>query len=562
MNAPLATAAVDAPLRLWAAMALEPFLTPVVSVSWVILIHACAAYDYFNDDSGLTGWFFVPLLLWEVFATWRFHTAHRARPVLGGGAKGWAAFGVALLGNLGFWAGLYGFWVNWGLRWPDDPMIIFCGPQFFGFFGMMWFGMGIWWVVALVGWLATCWFVVVRARVLRVLTVIILPILLTLVAFLSFFHFGGRGGKNPDRVARQEGVELLLSAEMVQAALDATPREELRWLAEPWAKPNDDTIKLVYQPRDIMVPDEDTLIVSFGCTFCAPPAPNLVMLLRADLRTGEMQFVVGDQIPRQLEFSGGDIYIAPWTIEEWHRKVVSVVSGENLRVIRDIPNQVTHKYFWETLDVAVDADRRWIFVTNEGDPALFKYDLATGELLEEVDFIDHVGAGGALYTMQEDRKTGQWYAIGFPSPKEVMKLEVDPIRVVGGTEVNDFLGTGLALDEEGRDVYYQSGLTPMLVRIDMETMEVERRYWGEQHSRRMVFDPRRRVLYQLGYVAGRLTAIDVDTGERLWSIAAGGRGHGLALEGDHLYFHSMAGAFRTHLPTRFRLSGHEGMIDP
>ncbi|MDP6946749.1 MAG: hypothetical protein QF464_21545, partial [Myxococcota bacterium] len=192
--------------------------------------------------------------------------------------------------------------------------------------------------------------------------------------------------------------------------------------------------------------------------------------------------------------------------------------------------------------------------------AVLIYDLRTGALAHIVNFAAQGlvrAGGGGIHRMRQSPKTGLVYGVTGPG---VNLFELDPVvgKLTRTKALGDIVGTGLAADFAAGRLYYQSGFSDDLYEIDLATFEVLRTLEGEVHGRRLALDRRRRVLYVAGYFSGSLAALDLDSGERVWSLPIGPRPQGMDLVDDALWVNTQDGLFEVTLPTAW---SHFGFTD-
>lgn len=522
---------------------LERALFPAASVlavcAWLHLIQFLGVRDVVDTSTG-AHLLFVPVVFFEAWATRRFAARRSPRP-------GHGAVLLSTVLAVAWWYLVFRRWSLWGVRWEQEPLVVFYGQRFWVMVGLLWRASG--WMAgpALLTWAGLYGWLTVRHSRLRVGTVIGAPVALTLLLFLTFFHFGGPAGRSSASVLKQPGISLITDREELQAALDAAAPSSLSWLDEPYAQTEEgERLKVTWQPRGLVV-DEGGVIVMFGCTFCVIDPDDAPMAVRIDRKTGEHRFWMGSRNLRQVALSASGFWVTPWVHNGQQEAVMLELSRRDLAITRTVPAR--SPVHWVPM-VLVALPDGGLVVGTETPPTLHRYDGA-GVLREVVDLRADGWAieGGTVHAMVRSEATGRLYAIALPGDHDVLEIALDPLRVVRSIDLHDDFGTTLQIDDDGQKLYYHSGTTDRLARIDIATFTVDREYDGELHARRMTWDPRRRRLYALGYLTGRLVAIDVDSGERVWSRRVGGRGHGLRQRGDELFVHSMAGTFAVDLTT-------------
>ena len=529
--------------------ALAPIVVSGASAAALHALHVLHVLGFVPSPVVITA-MLLPLLAFELAATvwlagwrWRDALAPRRAAVLGLTAA--------------FWVGAFYVWVirfaeiarigSW-LRW--------FGPQFYIQLALVYRAEGWLTGVAVVVCLALYVAVTVRRGRLRLVTTLVAPTVASTALFFHLALWGGSGGMALRPIDAQPGVTRVFQiSDLAAAGYREGAPEPLRCTesrAQPLAQLADTS--LVDHPRGICVePDGSALVAAYGCTWCYDDA-DYPTLVRVDLRGGPLTCFKSRNV-RQIDcpVDSGEVLVAPWVDE-----TVYVLSRDDLSVEARIPAASQGRLeVWEPMDVLLDIARERIYVGNDIEQAISAYDRIHGRYLGDLNLYrrDLVGWGGPVFMMIQARSTGLLYLTTGPGEN---LMEVDPyaLELRRSLRLGDIIGTALVLDEEGGHLYYQCGLTDPLYRIDLGRFQVDRVYRGEAHARRLVLDRRRGALYVLGHFSGQLFALDLDTGERRWEVAVGGRPGGLAMSQDALWVNSFAGVHRVELETVWAAAGY------
>jgi len=136
----------------------------------------------------------------------------------------------------------------------------------------------------------------------------------------------------------------------------------------------------------------------------------------------------------------------------------------------------------------------------------------------------------------------EYLAEGFMSPEEVYKsgLANALTRAIGAQDE-------LEVDVRIEDM--QDGDSSRLLEIEADSLEVSRMFRTSAHARSITIDRKREALYVLSFMHGTLTAVDIKTGSKIWTIKTGGKPGGLCIDGDSLFVSSRRGILRIDLDT-------------
>lgn len=534
---------------------LDKLLFPMLS-AWLVLIYIhLLQYLCLGEVVSSRGWLFllfIPVVFLEFVFTRRFRNKHRNHPV----SSSWWKIGLPFAGNVLFWFACFRFWVILICAGAQlSPGLKCYGPQIHLHVMVLWRSMQWFTIISIIIWIVIHYVLTIRWRRFRILTSVVFPVAITVLMFLHQFHFGGVGGVESNIIEKQVGVEQVLGIDELRNAILAAEQSQNRLLNPPHANyivPKD-SIKIRYHPRGIIVDEsENAVFIILGCTYCTSHSFS-PMIVRKDLTTGNILYVLSTRNVRQIEKSATTIFIAPW-----RDTYIYELSKSDLSVIREIPCQVQRPFCWEPMSVLKDVSENRIYIANEMHPAILSYDLETGSLIRILNLqkLGLVDEGGAAWCMVQSKNTRRLYFIAFYNNNHLFEVNPDTLQVIRYRDLGDFGGTALILDDENGVLYYQSGFFDSLYRINIEQFKVERKYQGEFHARRIRLDKQRNVLYVLGYTSGTVFPIDLESGEHLWEVRVGGRPHGMALSGDALWVNSMAGAFRLDLQTIWKHKGY------
>jgi outer membrane protein assembly factor BamB len=198
------------------------------------------------------------------------------------------------------------------------------------------------------------------------------------------------------------------------------------------------------------------------------------------------------------------------------------------------------------MDIFHDADRDNIYITNEMSPMLLKYDYTNGTLIDHMR-PEGVTYGGTIWLLQASAKTGKLYYVGVSSDYDLLEIDPETLEIERTLDLGTFGGSALKIDEEAGLIYFQHGERDTLYEIDIHSFKVKRTLKGDTYARRLHIDKKRNALYILSFLHGKLIAIDLKSGKRVWTLKVGGKPNGMASHEDILYVNSRAGIVRIDL---------------
>ncbi|MFH1886166.1 MAG: hypothetical protein ABIM40_05655 [Pseudomonadota bacterium] len=527
--------------------------------TWLVAayIHLCMIFALFvpvNNNIKRNALFLVVVLLEMVF-TRRFIRMHPESLF----HRKKALRILTYAGNIGLWAMFFLVWVDFvHYTLAFTPALRFYGAYFFLLTVVLWRSMGMYTVAAILLWAGLYYALTVRRGRFRIITSFAPYFLITYLFFLHQWHLGGTGWASTESIARQPGVEKVMDSRELSEALEAQ--------TDPWADilviPGLDVrsiprkkIHVRNRPRDVWYePGDNSVFLVYGATYNV--GDYYPVIVKKNLSTGKIQWILSKSNIRILDHSGDVISFGPWT-----HPYIYQVSKENLQVVKKIERQVSVPDIrWEPNCVLPDFEKDKIYVSIDYWPSILTYDLDTGELVDSVELVSKglVITGGFVWNLVQSHASRRLYSINAPGPGDLAEVDPDTMEITNQMDFGDLIGTGLFLDQTDQKLYYQSGFFNSLYKVDLKTFTMEREYKGEFHVRRLGLDRERNVMYLLGYVSGKVTALDLDSGKHLWKVPVGGRPHGLDLQGQTLWVHSMAGVFRLDLDTIWKEKGFAG----
>lgn len=531
---------------------LFPWLSAWAVFAYIHLVQCLFAWDVLGS-----GWLLAPLFLVIPLAELPITRYYYLHYPPGGRRGGRGRILLSFCGNMALWAVAYGIWAvlvqrmiqgNPGMRWY--------GPDFLYMSVTLWRSLTWMAVLAFLLWLGFYYLAAVRLGRLRILSAVVPYFVFTALFFAFQYSFGGMGGFHDAEVGRQPGVEKIYGIEELKAALDADPEKRKRVLRPPeQGFATEEPVRAVNNARGIWLDDAgENLFLFFGGTYYRGFAyPGVV---KKHLSTGKIEFLLTDSNVRDAHVSGGGIYLG-----QWHDPFLYELSTADLSIVRSIEDQILLPYYlWEPCAILRDEARPMLYVGTDLYPSLFGYNTDTGKLEHVLDlsYMGLVSEAGVLFSLSQSKKTGMLYGVVCPGPVDVIEVDPEAFVVRRSLDLGEYMSLCLLLDDENGKLYFQSGTTDSLYKIDIKSFAVERIYDAEYHARALALDGKRKVMYVLGYSSGTAFALDLESGKRLWEIWAGGRPHGMILKGDSLYIHSMAGAFRVDLPAIWREKGFAG----
>lgn len=405
-------------------------------------------------------------------------------------------------------------------------------------------------------WLSLYLLLTYRLRILRIFSTIFVPIACLFVLFIFQLHFGGNPFTVNSAIDEQPGVEIFFRPSTFKKDVENTRFSKDR-LLDPSSEifnRDDVTVGTEYHPRDILLGDGNALIITLGNTFYFRNKINFFspVVLRIDLDTDNFIYKLGHSCIQDIISSHSSLYVAPWDM-----RYIYQLSNTNLELENSFINQVDrNRVFamdWEPMTLLKDIEKDVLYVCNEFTPGLISYDLKTNKLMDVLNLEKHKLAwpGGTVMGIVQSPKDRKLYILASPGDHDIIEVDPDGLIPLRTLDLKDMSGSALAIDSAGQYIYYQSAYRDDLYKINVETFEVVETFEGEYHARRMVLDEERNAIYLSAIFKGKVVAVDINSGKRLWEIKAGGRPYGLALGEDTLWVNSMAGILRLDLETIF-----------
>ena len=93
-------------------------------------------------------------------------------------------------------------------------------------------------------------------------------------------------------------------------------------------------------------------------------------------------------------------------------------------------------------------------------------------------------------------------------------MEVDPdrLKMLRSIEWDRNYLSAMILTPEEDALYCQCSLWDELTKVNVESFEIEKVLKGDRHARCLTLDPKRNIIYVLGYCSGKVSAVDLETG--------------------------------------------------
>jgi hypothetical protein len=386
--------------------------------------------------------------------------------------------------------------------------------------------------VVFLGWVLLYYYITVKKQKLRIFTAFIIPGIFTFLLYYHFYYLGGVGDYSTKTIEKQAGVEVFYTGK------DFPKTDYFH---------NSDWLKLNrFWPRELHIdPKQNAIYASYAYTYDNPMAKR-PGLLRIDLETKETKYYLC-RFARAISFQSDTILISPY----YEKKIYELYKND-FSVKRVIPAQIDLEP-WELADMYCDETNGQIYLSNEINPILLKYNYHSGNLIGQLKPND-IKYGSGMWNIKVSNKTGLMYLISYQAAQDILEIDPGRMEITKTLELNSDgilsqLSTCLKLDDEKGLLYFQHGGRNKLYEIDIETLQVKRTLKGEVHARHMILDRKRNVMYISSFFYGKLIALDLVSGRRLWEIKVGGKPYGMDIYNDNLYINSRAGIVKLDLKT-------------
>ena len=516
MNGPatrLESLRFSSPLRFLRRMTLFPWLTPFVAIMAVMgyLLALQEVHQRYYVDPLLD-----VLLLCSVFVL-EFALSIAADAPVHRDRLGWRwLFG--LIGRCLVWTALFVALVvvlpmaadlKPHLRWMSRSAVVLAGLVFRAE-GLVAF---LFLVVDLLLYV----FLSVRRGRWRLLVCLLLPAVQVMYLCHDIYRYGGRGYAERDRIEAQAGVSVIFDSGVM-------------FLDRP------------QHPRRLHFDDRAQALTGvFGCTYCdfyARPDPSFI---RFDLATRSATGFASTNVRLvDIDDAKGTVLFAPW-LRQWEQATVISLDSASFKPLERHRFQSSLLQWQPTAVIRIDD---LLYLTNDGVPALVVMDPSKDVAVKVVNLVEMglVDEGGTLMDVAFDSRTRRLLIVGGPG-QNLLSYDIQAGRVVDTRSFFDVAGTSLAIDEASRRGYYQSGALDTIHAFDLDSLDEVGRYTGEFNARDLQLDVKRNRLYVCGFFSGRVIAIDLATGNRVWERIVGGLPGGLAIDAqaERLWVNSVAG---------------------
>jgi hypothetical protein len=402
-------------------------------------------------------------------------------------------------------------------------------------------------------WVLTYYFLTVRTRSFRLFSTILLPILLFKALMLFHVYNGGIFTKSLSSIIKQEAIELVFcKKEIISALKNINDLQSHLLKPRPKSHPLEQWIPIFSRNARDIFPDNDEggFSVTFGNSFFRPLEQNVwPFVIRKNLSSGQINYKLWYGGLQSSAVTTNEIILAPWESRDMFlMSRLTLLTEKEIRYLRPHPGKGMGINL-EPMTIVKDIVKDIVYMTTENTPGLFEYDIPRGVILRYYNFAKAgvVKDGGSIYTGVQSPTTRMIYLTATPGDNDIIEFDPDKFIPLRTLNLNDVGGTALAIDDEGKFLYFQSGYNDTLYKIDIATFKVVRKYDGSYHARRLLIDREYNCIYVLGYFSGTVFALDLKSGDRKWTLNVGGHPHGMALTDNYLWVHSMTGAFRINL---------------
>jgi hypothetical protein len=542
--------AITKQLLRWAFCFLWPFASALPLLFYIHLVQLGYALELFSSLIWLP-FLFVPVVFGEFLLTRHFfYKKHSSSEPLG-------RLYLHFAGNILIWLAFYSVWCGFvAVELKTNPAWKMHGPYFFSMALLLWRFTGWLALIALAYWVTLYGLVVVRLKRFRLALGVMAFFPLTLLFFFFQWHWGGTGKASSAQISFQLGVSQVMDYREISAALRHDRTEKLPFLAADESGVLMETVLAVLrEPRGIHYePTTKTLYTAYGSTYLGYDTVTYPVVVSKNFSTGQIIYRLSSNLLFDFSVSGPDIVAAPFIDSH-----IYLLSKNDLSITSAIPVQGfdgLSRYLWNPISVFWEHSKSRFFVLTHLYPRIQAYDSASGKIVAQNVFDKgRLGPGKALWAPVQCPQTKTIYALLWPDRQSLLELDADTLQIKRTLNVECLASSAMALDPGNRQLFIQHATSNTLVRVDLETWSIDRRYKGLVHARDMVLDSKRNALYLLGYGQGTLLALDLETGKRVWKLKVGARPNGLDLKDDALWVNSRTGAFQVDLPTVWANAG-------
>jgi hypothetical protein len=288
---------------------------------------------------------------------------------------------------------------------------------------------------------------------------------------------------------------------------------------------------------------------------------GVTQLISYDLDTGQAVKIEQEGLLREIQASpDGDYAIAV----NWQLNDILVYDPVTLATV--CKEETSEAAIYTPWGLQVDGDRA--FLSNVTPPLVSRLGLSQQNLpcgfqversvdLFRSGYIDNTDG---VYGLHLDREKNRLYAavglFGGQYVTSVTELDTETLEVLGDVK---FPGATMIVPIPGSDrVLVPSYYFRKIFEVSLSDLRVTREIRADASTFGLAYDAKRRIIYGVSRVSGKLSIIDDETGATLLQVYVGKSPGGLAVDAkaDKLYLGSGLGLMEIDLKTLFaRLSG-------
>ncbi|MFH1415414.1 MAG: hypothetical protein ABIH89_04960, partial [Elusimicrobiota bacterium] len=370
-------------------------------------------------------------------------------------------------------------------------------------------------LMALILWGFAYYYITVKRHIFRMTMSFVFPVLLSGLLFFHFFFFGGIDDQPAKVIAKQEGVKALLDPEEF-------PKNDYQhfqsWVSEQRFFPGG------------LYKEKGSLIALYANPYGKSHAVKKPYIVGIDLNSKHISYFPSYFV--QDIAMGSDLIVA----HPWYENLIVGLDKRTLSVREQVPVKMPAGS-WLTGRIAYNENRNEIYLTNVIKPEIARCDFKTGQIIEKRS-LDNTKYGGSVSGMEISEKTGKLYCVSLRSSADILEINTETLETERALDLGAFGISSMLIDNESSLIYAQDSESARLYEIDMKTFEKKRVLEGEYCSLSITIDRKRNALYLLSYLYGSMFAVDIKTGEKMWSVKVGAKPFGLVLRNDKAYVNS------------------------
>ncbi len=402
-----------------------------------------------------------------------------------------------------------------------------------------WFwSMAAWLVFPMWRWLAVGWIPVAvlygvlwtRFRIGRIAFLVVLPSIWGFLVFKGFYLDTLPFAESEEDLTSQPGVEVAVSRKKLLEGARVAGMQVNHFVG--------------LFPRSLAEDGNGRLLAAYGHTLFreAVDHKQTPYLFRVDPRrhTATPAPLSGRMREIEPHPRGPELFVC-----SWDRAWIEVIDADDLRETRrlELPH-LEHLSYWEPMTTVAPPGRTDLFIANDIAPAVIRVDRTSGDWLGMVDLEPWSPAGSGTWRLLWSASREVLYVgVAFGDTMAV-RLDPETLEVERAYASDDFdYPTAMILGPSEQYLYLQQAFSSRVLRIDVDSGEVVKLGKGLRGGRGIEVSADESQVFVTGWLQHQVRRVDVATGESR-SVDVGRKPNGIVRVGDALYVSSVTGILK------------------